>query len=102
MKKQEMGRQAVYQRTCEWCGKDFEAHWAAARYCTSACRLRYFRWKERLSLAMRNAEKAIEDLAYFTQYEPTSSEAWADLVSLRVKLLWYLETDPVGTRKMPL
>lgn len=94
--------QVTYQRQCMWCGQDFEATREDATFHSVACKQAYWRWKHGLDLELARAKVALQALANYTTRVETGDQAWTAIVELRDYCNWYLQTDPVGTRKMPL
>jgi len=92
----------TYQRQCLWDGVDFEATREDAIFCCKACKQAYWRWKHRVDLEVARINASLEVLARYTTREETADLAWQAIADARDRANWYLEIDPVGTRKMPL
>lgn len=83
----------TFARECEFCGRNFEARSPQAKFCCDACRLRWYRFKQRVPDAARRAEKALDELAWLVQQQCTAEDAWKKIEDIYSHVIWLHELD---------
>jgi len=79
-------RGMTFARECQFCGTNFESLSPVAKFCCSPCRLRYFRYKQRVPDAARRAEAAVSELIWLLEQQPTAEDSWNKLANLQASL----------------
>lgn len=76
----------TFARECEFCGRNFEARSPQAKFCCDACRLRWYRFKQRVPDAATRAERAINELVWLLEQQCTAEDSWNKLANLQASL----------------
>lgn len=72
-----MGQLTIFR--CEFCGKNRPDGRADMRYCSSACKQKAYRWRQRMARYRSQGMKNITDLAAYLNYEETRQDAIENL-----------------------
>lgn len=71
---------------CKFCGEKIEGKSPSAIFCSDACRLRWFRFKHRVTLSAERGASAVAELEYFLEHEETRQQAARALMAMREHL----------------